>query len=206
MCHKAAQRGRQNVAASAMELDNQARHVAAEIPTRARGMFSRQDLAEEKEQKPQKKSWFGRGCGWEEKHTDAHVGQQEGAAEMQETTRDGVADSQSRSSVGVAPRSEPYTGTPPMCIPRSDIRGQEESPTPTTGEAGVSFGVDVSHLAPEPLPFGATPEERLIEKNARPNKSERGNQVRPSLDEAISWDRLAQTSKPGNKRKWWQMP
>ncbi|KAF8607259.1 hypothetical protein BDV93DRAFT_542238 [Ceratobasidium sp. AG-I] len=204
MCHKAAHRGRAGVEASAMELNDQARQAASEIPTRARGMFSRQELAEEKDGGQEKKGWLRRGCGWEEKNMEARGEQHEGAAEMRETTREDVIETQVQDSTRVASHSEQYRGTPPMRIPHIDVQDQEGSPA--TGQAGVSFGVDVSHLAPEPLPFGATPEERLIEENARPAESAEGKQVRPSLDEAISWDRLAGTSKPGSKRKWWHMP
>ena len=206
MCHKAAHRGRAGVEASAMELETHARQAAAEIPTRARGVFSRQELAEEKDRGQEKKGWLRRGCGWEEKNIEARAEQHGGAAEMQETTREDVMDPQVQDSTRVASHSEQYKGTPPMRIPHIDVQDQEGSMSSATGQAGVSFGVDVSHLAPEPLPFGATPEERLIKENARLAEGKGERQVRPSLDEAISWDRLAGTSKPGTKRKWWHMP
>ncbi|QRW13441.1 hypothetical protein RhiLY_12440 [Ceratobasidium sp. AG-Ba] len=121
-------------------------------------------------------------------------------------------------TAGIASRSDPYHGTRPMEI-NSVGHG-----TTTMGETGISFGVDVSHMAPKPdgALAGVNDDEdgrNMVSPSARESEkaqtvtasvsdttSQQPLSMRPVLDEAISWDRIAGVNKSESKRKWWHMP
>ncbi|KAG9128040.1 hypothetical protein FRC07_005907 [Ceratobasidium sp. 392] len=218
-CHKVAHRGRADITASAVRLDEEARQAAAGLPTRARNVVghSRDNVAA-------KRSWLRRGCGWERE-------EERGASEMRENPdANTLTPGSFLGTMGVASHSEPYRGTPPMQI--SVAAGRHDG---HVGEqSGVSLGVDVSHMPPKPDPVdtsctspnkldGAKEERKdmsAVERNKQTIGSGQGGlpsnivghgssemeqtattsisdatshrslPTRPLLDEAISWDRI----------------